>query len=71
MCGPLPLVNADVSMIERVVTNLLDNAMRHTPAGRFVWRSGRRMNSFRSKWPTAERAWMPRCATICSSGRRR
>jgi signal transduction histidine kinase len=29
--GPLPLVNADVSMIERVVTNLLDNAMRHTP----------------------------------------
>lgn len=31
--GPLPLVNADVSMIERVVTNLLDNAMRHTPTG--------------------------------------
>jgi signal transduction histidine kinase len=41
--GPLPLVNADVSMIERVVTNLLDNAMRHTPVGgRSVWRSGRR-----------------------------
>ncbi|NIF36855.1 two-component sensor histidine kinase [Enterobacter sp. Tr-810] len=31
--GPLPLVNADVSMIERVVTNLLDNAIRHTPTG--------------------------------------
>ena len=31
--GPLPLINADVSMIERVVTNLLDNAMRHTPVG--------------------------------------
>ncbi|MFC0229354.1 sensor histidine kinase [Serratia aquatilis] len=29
----LPLVNADLSMIERVLTNLLDNAIRHTPQG--------------------------------------
>ena len=29
----LPGVNADVSMIERVFTNLLDNALRHTPPG--------------------------------------
>lgn len=28
----LPAVNADLGMIERVLTNLLDNAIRHTPA---------------------------------------
>lgn len=33
----LPLINADVSMIERVVTNLLDNAVRHTPLGGSIW----------------------------------
>jgi signal transduction histidine kinase len=27
----IPLVNADLAMIERVLTNLLDNALRHTP----------------------------------------
>jgi signal transduction histidine kinase len=27
----LPVVNADLGMIERVLTNLLDNAIRHTP----------------------------------------
>ncbi|SDO96801.1 Signal transduction histidine kinase [Ralstonia sp. 25mfcol4.1] len=29
----LPAVSADLGMIERVLTNLLDNAIRHTPAG--------------------------------------
>ncbi|NPT56893.1 HAMP domain-containing sensor histidine kinase [Paraburkholderia elongata] len=29
----LPAVHADLAMIERVLTNLLDNAIRHTPAG--------------------------------------
>jgi len=29
----LPLVTADLGMIERVLTNLLDNAIRHTPEG--------------------------------------
>lgn len=27
----IPLVNADLGMMERVLTNLLDNALRHTP----------------------------------------
>ncbi len=29
----LPVVDGDFGMIERVLTNLLDNAIRHTPAG--------------------------------------
>ena len=31
--GDLPLVNADVGMMERVLTNLMENAVRFTPAG--------------------------------------
>ena len=29
----LPFVNADIAMIERVIENLLENAVRHTPVG--------------------------------------
>src|SRR2546427_641906 len=29
----LPVVQADLGMIERVLGNLLDNALRHTPGG--------------------------------------
>lgn len=32
----IPPVNADLAMIERVLTNLLDNAIRHTPPGTTV-----------------------------------
>jgi signal transduction histidine kinase len=31
--GELPLVSGDVGMIERVLTNLIENALRFTPAG--------------------------------------
>lgn len=31
--SPAPMVRADLGMIERVLTNLFDNAIRHTPAG--------------------------------------
>jgi signal transduction histidine kinase len=33
MAPDLPVVAADVGLIERVLTNLLDNAIRHTPPG--------------------------------------
>ncbi len=71
--GPLPLINADVSMIERVVTNLLDNAMRHTPVGGGDPSGGLAGGSTApgGSGRQTERASMPRCATICSSGRRR
>ena len=32
----LPLVRVDPGLLERVVANLLDNAVRHSPAGRRV-----------------------------------
>jgi two-component system OmpR family sensor kinase len=32
----LPFVDADIALIERVLENLLDNAVRHTPAGGHV-----------------------------------
>ncbi|MDR3440491.1 HAMP domain-containing sensor histidine kinase [Telmatospirillum sp.] len=32
----LPAVRADLGMIERVLTNLLDNAIRHTPTGTHI-----------------------------------
>ncbi|GAA4332522.1 sensor histidine kinase [Pigmentiphaga soli] len=31
--GPIPPVRGDLGLIERVLTNLLDNALRHAPAG--------------------------------------
>jgi len=32
----LPFVNADIAMIERVIENLLENAIRHTPPGGMI-----------------------------------
>lgn len=32
----VPLVHADIAMIERVLSNLLDNALRHTPEGGYI-----------------------------------
>jgi signal transduction histidine kinase len=32
----LPFANADIAMIERVIENLLDNAVRHTPEGGLI-----------------------------------
>jgi two-component system sensor histidine kinase KdpD len=38
----LPLVDADWTLVEQVVTNLLDNAVRHAPAGSRIDLSARR-----------------------------
>jgi signal transduction histidine kinase len=40
----LPLVYADLSMMERVVTNLLDNAVRHTPNGGKIYLRARQQD---------------------------
>ena len=31
--GPLPMVYADIALVERAIANLIDNAIRHTPKG--------------------------------------
>ncbi|TCV85187.1 sensor histidine kinase [Sulfurirhabdus autotrophica] len=36
-CSTLPFVQADIGMIERVLVNLIDNALRFTPSGGSVW----------------------------------
>lgn len=33
ICGSLPAVRGDLGMVERVLTNLLDNSIRHNPPG--------------------------------------
>ncbi|AIJ08034.1 MULTISPECIES: sensor histidine kinase [Edwardsiella] len=51
----LPLISADIHMMERVLTNLLDNAVRHTPQeGRIVVRL----------WQEERRLWVE----LCDSG---
>ncbi len=37
MPGDLPLVEADATLIEQALGNLVENALRHTPAGTVVW----------------------------------
>ena len=31
--GPFPMVYADIALVERAISNLIDNAIRHTPKG--------------------------------------
>ncbi|AEG97895.1 sensor histidine kinase [Klebsiella aerogenes] len=45
LASGLPLVEADLSMMERVLTNLLDNAIRHTPHGGEIRLSSRQQGA--------------------------
>ena len=68
----LPVVTADLGMIERVLTNLLDNAIRHTPEGGEIAvrlrpepterRAGRRQRHRARAFPTS-------CSRCSSRGR--
>ena len=67
----LPAVRADLGLIERVLTNLLDNAIRHTPPGGDIargWRGCRKACGCRS--PTLAKAFPPLRAVSSRAPRR-
>ena len=48
--GGLPLVDGDYTQLEQVLTNLLENAARHAPAGSTVLVGGRHAGDFVELW---------------------
>lgn len=71
LASGLPLVEADLSMMERVLTNLLDNAIRHTPHGGEIRLSSRQQgHRWWLRWPIAARASPVNYGPICLSGHR-
>ena len=56
---PLPRLHADESQLERVLDNLLDNALRHTPENGLIRLQGRRQGEREARW------W---CRTVSCSG---
>ena len=59
----LPAVRADLGLIERVLTNLLDNAIRHTPpGGDIALRLARLPQGLRVQVADTGEAFPPRCA---------
>jgi signal transduction histidine kinase len=63
----LPTVCADLGLIERVLTNLVDNALRYTPAGGEIELDVKPWAPW-SKSPSATPApaSLPSCAKVCS-----
>jgi hypothetical protein len=67
----LPPVVADLSMMERVLTNLLDNAIRHTPDGGNISLTARQQGRrWWLRWPIAVPALPASCGRHCLSGLR-
>ena len=66
----LPLVDADWTLVDQAVTNLVANAVRHAPEGTRIWVSARRADA---DWVEVARHRpgpghpAPSCATPCSS----
>jgi two-component system, OmpR family, sensor histidine kinase BaeS len=60
---------ADTDRIGQVLTNLLDNALRHTPPGGTVTMTCSRLDGWSSTpWPTTARASPASTWTTCSTG---
>ncbi len=54
MPADLPLVDADYSQLDQVVTNLLENAARHSPQQSTVWVGARRHETMVEVWVADE-----------------
>ena len=61
-------VFADIALIETVLENLIENALRHTPkGGASVWRSSRRLPASCYASPTRAAASPAKISRMCSS----
>jgi two-component system sensor histidine kinase KdpD len=60
IAATLPLVELDAILFERVLVNLLDNAVKHTPADAAIWIRAAVMGPYLHVWMDDEGAGLPR-----------